>query len=103
MTWRRSMNPTIQDQRPPLPSILTVYRPIEEYWESSTAGDWGPEPSQALDALDAFLVHRLLELAPGRPLLIDAAMARTGGASSLIGLTHARVRGVWAVAEPGSP
>ena len=29
------MNLTIHDKCQPLPSILTVYRPIEEYWESS--------------------------------------------------------------------
>ena len=97
------MNPTSQDQRQPLPSILTVYRPIEEYWESfRPASGLGSEPSEALDPFDAFLVHRLLELVPGLPLLIDAAVARTGGASSLIGLVHPQVRGVWAVTEPGS-
>ena len=97
------MNATIPDTRQPLPSIVTVYRPIEEFWESSgAASGLGPEPSAALDPFDAFLVHRLLELAPGRPLLVDTAMARTGGASSLVGLAHRHVRAVWAVTEPGS-
>ncbi|MGB2607449.1 MAG: hypothetical protein WBC80_00645, partial [Isosphaeraceae bacterium] len=90
------MNPTIQNKRQPLPSILTVYGPIEEFWESSRpAGGLGSEPSEAICPLDAFLIHRLLELVPGRPLLIDAALARTGGASSLIGLAHPQVRRVW--------
>jgi SAM-dependent methyltransferase len=97
------MNPTIQDKRQPLPSLLTVYGPIEEFWESSLpAVGLGPEPSEALCPLDAFLIHRLLELVPGRPLLIDTALARTGGASSLIGLAHPQVRRVWVVTEPGS-
>ncbi len=98
------MNPTIQDRRQPLPSIVTVYRPIEEYWESSRpAGGPGPEPSEALDPFDAFLVHRLLDLVPRPPILVDAALVPTHGASSLIGLGHPRVRAVWAVTDPGSP
>jgi SAM-dependent methyltransferase len=97
------MNAAIQDRRQPLPSISTVYGPIEDYWESvRPAGGPGPEPSELLDPLDAFLVHRFLELVPGRPLLIDAAMAQTCGASSLIGLALPRVRAVWAVTQPGS-
>jgi len=97
------MNPTIRDKRQPLPSILTVYRTIEESWESfRPAGGLGPDPSEAMDPLDAFVVHRMLDLVPGVPLFIDAAMARTGGATSLIGLAHPHVRGVWAVTERGS-
>jgi hypothetical protein len=97
------MNPTIQDKRQPLPSILTVYRPIEEYWDSFGPADGlSPGPSEVLEPFDAFLVHRVLELVPGLPILVDAALAGTGGASSLIGLAHPHVRGVWAVAERGS-
>ena len=83
---------------------MTVYRPIEEYWESfcTPTGSRGPEPSEAIDPLDVFLVHRLLDLAPSRPLLIDATTASTAGASSLIGLAHPHVRGIWTVAEQGS-
>ncbi len=29
------MDPTLLDQRPKIPSILTVYRPVEEYWSAS--------------------------------------------------------------------
>src|SRR5262245_44803323 len=96
------MNPTIQDQRQPLPSILMVARRIEDYWESiREAGGPGPLPSDALDPFDAFLVHRLLELIPRRALVIDVAFTPTGGASSLIGLAHPQVRRVWAIAGPG--
>jgi hypothetical protein len=97
------MNPTIQDRRQPLPSLLTVYRPVEEYWESSgPAGGIGSDPSEVLDPLDALLVHRVLELVPGLPVLVDVAATKTAGASTLIGLTHPHVRGVWAVTRPGS-
>jgi hypothetical protein len=97
------MHSTIEERRFPVPSIASVYRPIEEYWETSRPVGWsGTEASAALNPLDAFLVHRLLELAPGRPVLIDAANAGTGGVSSLIGVYHPRVRAVWAVADPES-
>jgi hypothetical protein len=97
------MNATIEAKRRPLPSISTVYGPVEEYWGASRLADLPAEdPREALDPLDAFLVHRLLELVPGHPVLIDAALATTGGASSLIGMHNPRVRGVWAVVDPES-
>jgi hypothetical protein len=95
--------------------MLTVYRPIEEFWESfgpaaaggvvavgAGVGDDGAGPEGALDPLDAFLVSRVLELLPGLPILVDAAVAATGGASSLIGLAHPHVRSVVAAAGRGS-
>src|SRR5262249_29933089 len=49
--------------------------------------------------LDAFRVQRLLELLPGRSLLYDAAMTRTVGTSTLLGLRHPHVQRVCAVTE----
>ncbi len=97
------MNPPIRGRRQPLPTILTVYRPIEAYWESAhPVGATDAGPWEALGPLDAFLIHRLLDLAPEDPILIDAAIARTEGAGALIGLHHPRTVGVWAVADPES-
>ncbi len=97
------MNSTMTERRRPLPSIATVYRPIEEYWEQSRpVGSLDGGPTEALNPLDAFLVHRLLELVPGHPVLIDAANALTGGASSLIGMHHPRAVDVWAVVDAES-
>lgn len=98
------MTATIEERRRPLPSVASVYRPIEEYWETyQPVGS--PELAalpEALEPLDAFLIHRLLDLISGRPLLVDAAIGGTGGASSLIGAHHPRARGVWAVADAKS-
>jgi hypothetical protein len=97
------MHPPIEGRRRPLPTILSIYQPIEEYWEASRpAGRQDAGPSEALDPLDALLVHRLLDLVPEHPVLIDAAIGRTGGASSLLGMHHPRVRTVRAVADPQS-
>jgi hypothetical protein len=94
------MNATMEERRRPVPSIATVYQPIEEYWEASRpVGLPDGGPSESLDPLDAFLVHRLLELVPRHPVLVDAAIAPTGGASSLIGIHHPRVCEVWAVVD----
>lgn len=92
---------TIEGRRRPLPSIATVYRPIEEYCQASRTPHI--DPSAAPDPLDAFLIYRLLELVPGHPVLVDTAIAETGGATTLIGLLYPRVRAVWAVADPDSP
>ena len=41
------MTPTMQDKRQPLPTILTVYRPIEEYWGTfGSAFELGPDPTE---------------------------------------------------------
>jgi hypothetical protein len=96
------MSSMIEERRRPLPSISTVYRPIEEYWEAGRTDGRPDAATETLDPLDAFLVHRLLDLIAVRPVLIDAAIARTGGASTLIGLLHPRVRGVWAAVDPES-
>ncbi len=97
------MNSTMAERRRPLPSIATVYGAIEEYWEESRPiGSPDGGPNEVLDPLDAFLVHRLLELVPGQPVLIDAAMVATGGASSVIGMHHPRAVDVWAVVDAES-
>ena len=80
--------------------MLTIYRPIEEYWNSYGPGnDRGPAPEQALDPFTAALIHLVLDLVPGLPMLVDLAAGATGGASSLIGLTHPHVRHVVAVSN----
>jgi hypothetical protein len=94
------MSPTILDERPKQPSILTVYQPIEEYWGlHGPVHSLGPDPEPVLGAFDAYLVHLLLALCPDPPTLIDLAAGATAGASSLIGLTHPRVRRVLAVSS----
>lgn len=97
------MNSTIAERRRPLPSIATVYAPVEEYWEAfRPVGSPDGGAFEALDPLDAFLIHRLLELVPGHAVLIDVAIASTGGASSLIGMHHPRTPDVWAVVDTES-
>jgi hypothetical protein len=97
------MNPAALDQRPKFPSILTIYRPVEEYWGSyRPASAHGPDAGLVLDPFDALLAHLVLELAPGFPVLVDLAAESTAGASSVIGLTHPHVRRVVAVARGGS-
>jgi SAM-dependent methyltransferase len=97
------MNPTMSDNRQPLPSILTVYRTVEEFWESSGhVGGLRDDSVQVINPLDAFLIHRIFDLMPGEPVVIDAAMEKTRGASSVIALVHPRVRGIWVAADRGS-
>jgi hypothetical protein len=97
------MNVNVDETRPTVPSIFTVYRPIEEYWERTYAGAGSKrETWDALKPLDAFLVHRLIELIPKDTILIDHATAVSGGASSFLALVHPRVREVWAVNERDS-
>ncbi len=92
------MSSMVQNKRPQRPSILTIYRPIEEYWSSfGLAKSFGPDPERVLDPFDALLVHLVLDMVPDRPVLVDLAAEPTGGASSLIGLTHPHVRRVVAV------
>lgn len=92
------MSLMVRNKRPQVPTILSVYGPIEEYWTSSRlARSIGLDPEQVLDPFDALLVHLVLERTPGSPVLVDLAIEPTGGASSLIGLTHPHARRVVAV------
>ena len=97
------MDSTILDKRPKFPSILTVYRPIADYWASiGPERDQGQDVERLLDPFDALLIHLVLDLTPGSPVLVDLAAGTTAGASSVIGLTHPQVRRVVAVTRPGS-
>ena len=92
------MSPMVQNKRPQRPSILTIFRPIEEYWSSfGLTKTFGPDPERVLDPFDALLMHLMLDFAPNRPVLVDLAAVATGGASSVVGLTHPHVRRVVAV------
>src|SRR5437667_110525 len=51
------MGPIRLDERPLLPSITSVYRPIEEYWESFGPVDvLGPDPQRVMGPLDALVL-----------------------------------------------
>ena len=96
------MSPMVQNKRPQRPTILSIYRPIEEYWSSfGLAKSFGPDPERVLDPFDALLMHLVLDMAPNRPVLVDLAAEATGGASSVAGLTHPHVRRVVAVTGAG--
>lgn len=96
------MNPTARDRRGTLPSIHTVYQPIETFWNSFDRREAiDRDLERVLNPLDAFLTHLILELAPGLPVLVDLAAEATMGTSSLIGLTHPHVSRV-VVADGGT-
>ena len=62
------MSPMLQNKRPQWPSILTVFRPIEEYWSASgLARSFGPDPERVLDPFDALLMHLVLDVTPTAP------------------------------------
>jgi hypothetical protein len=95
------MYPAFTTKRPRLPSIMTVFQPIEQY--RADLGKRGPFSASAaatLEPLDAYLAHLFLSGHPGEPTLIDLAAESTAGASTLLGLLHSRVSRVLAVGGP---
>jgi hypothetical protein len=85
-----------------LPTIYSVYRPIEEYVELlDVSGVRSAERLRRLQPLDCLLVHSLLDFCTTPPLVIDLAAGDTLGASSLLCLMHVRPRAVL-VPELGS-
>ena len=97
------MNLTVPNGRPQTPSILTVYRPIEDYWSSfGPSMSLGPDPERVLDPFDALLIHLVLGMVPNLPVFVDHAAMATGGASSVVGLNHPHVRRVVAVSAAES-
>jgi hypothetical protein len=87
--------------RPHLPSVLSVFGPIEQY--QSELQKRGPFPGSAvtaLEPLDAYLAHLLLTVHPGEPAILDLAAEGTTGASTLLGLLHPRQPHVRAIGGP---
>ncbi|HTU88639.1 MAG TPA: hypothetical protein VMF69_00945 [Gemmataceae bacterium] len=95
------MSPAFATTRPRLPSILSVFQPIEQYQTglrqqsmllAAVAAD--------LEPLDAYLVHLLMNVHPGEPAILDLTAEATGGASTLLGLLHPRQPRVYAAGGP---
>jgi hypothetical protein len=94
-----SMSPTTLDDRPLQPSVMAIYRPIEQYWATYGPVDGATiSPEQVLEPLDAFLMHLVLGMTPAPAVLVDRAASATFGSTSLLALRHPNVRRVVAVA-----
>jgi hypothetical protein len=94
------MYPPFTKTRPRLPSLSTVFQPIEQYRVALQEQRPLAVPSSFLDALEAYLVHLFLNCHPGAPSVLDLAAEATAGASTLLGLLHPRVKHVRAVGGP---
>lgn len=95
------MYPAFTTTRPRLPSVLSVYQPIEQYQaDLGYRGLLRGDAVAALEPLDAYLVHLLVQVHPGEPAVIDWAAEATAGASTLVGLLHPRRPFVRAVGGP---
>lgn len=76
-------------------TIWSVYRPIEAYRDLLPAAEEpAHDPAARFQPLDAYLIHLLLNLLPARSTLVDLAADTTWGATTVLGLTHPRVRRV---------
>lgn len=76
-------------------TIWSVYQPVEAYRELLPAVDEPAYDAAArLQPLDAYLIHLVVNLLPGRPTVVDLAAEATWGATTVLALTHPRVRAV---------
>lgn len=95
------MYPAFHSTRPHLPSVLSVFGPIEEYQaDLNKRGPFHGNAIAYLQPLDAYLAHLLVTAHPGEPAILDLAAEATAGASTLVGLLHPRQPCVRAVAGP---
>ncbi|HEY7158792.1 MAG TPA: hypothetical protein VH575_32910 [Gemmataceae bacterium] len=95
------MYPTFAKTRPRLPSLATVFQPLEQYHAAlEERCPLGAPAAASLEALDAYLVHLFLNCHPSAPVVLDLAAEATAGASTLLGLLHPRVKHVAAVGGP---
>ncbi len=93
---------TATDQPASHSTIWSVYQPIEVYRDLLPAAEEPAyDPAARLQPLDAYLIHLVLGLLPGRPTLVDLAADATWGTTTVLGLTHPRVRKVL-IPEPGT-
>jgi hypothetical protein len=75
--------------RPHLPSVLSVFGPIEQYQgDLQKRSPFHGDAIAVLEPLDAYLAHLLLTAHPGEPAILDLAADATAGASTLVGLLH---------------
>jgi hypothetical protein len=89
------METTITARSAASATIWSVYRPVEAYRELLPAVDEPAYDAAArLQPLDAYLIHLVLSLLPGRPAVVDLAADATWGTTTVLGLTHPRVRTV---------
>ena len=87
--------------RPRLPSVLSVFGPIEQYQgELQKRGPFHGNAGAALEPLDAYLAHLLITVHPGETTILDLAAEATAGASTLLGLSHPRQPHVRAIGGP---
>lgn len=95
------MYPAFNTTRPHLPSVQSVFGPIEQYQaELNKRGPFYSNNLTALQPLDAYLAHLLVMVHPGEPAILDLAAEATAGASALLGLLHPRQPHVRAVSGP---
>jgi hypothetical protein len=94
------MYPTLHTTRPRLPSVLSVFGPIEQYQAEQDKRAPFRGAAAIIEPLDAYLAHLLVNVYPGEPVLLDLAAEATAGASTLLGLLHPRQPRVYAVAGP---
>jgi hypothetical protein len=94
------MYPAFTKQRPRLPSISTVFQPLEQYCAALEEQQPFAAPAVSLEALDAYLVHLFLNCHPGAPTVFDFAAESTAGTSTLLALLHPRVEHVHAIGGP---
>jgi len=94
------MHPAFTKKRPRLPSISTVFQPIEQYRAALEEQQPLADPAVSLEALDAYLVHLFLDYHPGAPAVLDFAAEATAGASALLASLHPRVEHVHAIGGP---
>ena len=97
------MNPAFNKTRPRLPSVLSIFGPIERYQvEMDKRGPFLGDSVAALEPLDAYLAHLLVNVHPGEPSIVDLAAEATAGASTILGLLHPRQPHVRAIGGPPS-
>jgi hypothetical protein len=95
------MYPAFNTTRPRLPSVLSVFGPLDQYQtELDKRGRFHGNAAAVLEPLDAYLTHLLVTAHPGEPAILDLAAEATAGASTLVGLLHPRQPHVRAVAGP---
>ena len=95
------MMPTVADPRPTLPTIRSTREAVEAYWdEFAPTAPVGPggDLDHALDPLDGFLVHLLLDFLPRGVVVVDLAAGDSRGATTTAALNHPSPRRVIAAA-----
>ncbi|MCE9607989.1 MAG: hypothetical protein K8U03_24150 [Planctomycetia bacterium] len=93
------MQITSQTDRCRLPSIYSIFHPIEEYWNSCRPDRRDEVLTDFINPVDVMLAHSILDKLIGKQSVVDLSAFTNEGVGSILSLRHPNVSDVVVLSE----